>query len=478
MNTHRLAAAGAALAAFAGLAAHAATASATFALDTAPAASKFAVDTLAHSAAFAVETCAEAGNVRRFTDVAQILPIAHWGKTTVTFTPANGGTASSLSFTADGVIAAWTPDASGTWTLSHSGNTISGSSGAATFVLSSIAFITGEGTQESPKTAEDGEALQHIVDEIVSGEGEADDYPVYVAVGEEDGEPAVISLPGETEGDDVTLEVPGGTTVAIDEEGTIVIPEGVVATLVVNGERQEVEGMASIAQNGTVRHARSEMTFALNTMPAASVFDLDTLAHSATFYVETCAEAGNVRRISSLSDVLPIAYWGKGATATVTIRHNDGATETRTFNADGTLTWTPNASGTWTLTHSPATIAGAAGSATFVLEGGSATVSSLVMTGIRSTADGLALSFAPTFAEDGADGSAWLQQSVAAKLLKVRAATSLDKLDTAEAILIDFTDLDASYDAEKGTVTFNLSLEAMKAIDPDATRMFFRVEAE
>ena len=456
------------------LAAGLALSASAFELNTMPEAQVYEIDTTTGSAygkAYAVET---RPSPRTVTDKSQILPIAHFGSGTLTFT-SDGGATETHSFTADGTYA-WEPSASGTWTVTTTGGRPGGVA-SSVFVVSSIAFIEGDGTEETPKTVEDAEALAHVYEEAA---GQTGDEPetVYVEVGEKGGDDVALVLSEGDGGEDpVVATIPGGTVIAIEQGGTITVPAGTTITVSTGGGAPvEVAGLASVKPDGTISRSVSEaVAFKLNTMAASQLFALDTAtAGSAAFCVETMADENGVRRVKDVSEIFPIAHFGSG---TLTFRHEDGGVETHDFTADGTYAWKPSLSGTWTVSTTGGTPGGRT-SATFVLSGGSSEVTAVEMTAIRGVGDGgFALAFRPTF-KDGATQTPaqWLEAAVAANLVKVVASPTLAGLYTESAKEIDLGDLKASYDEASGAVTFSLTLEQMQTVSPDADAMFFRVE--
>ena len=214
--------------------------------------------------------------------------------------------------------------------------------------------------------------------------------------------------------------------------------------------------------------------FRLDTMPEGAHYALDTMPDSSMFYVETMADAYGVRTITNAVQVLPVSHWGSG---TLTFAHEGGATEVAAFSEDGTETWRPTQSGRWTVTTTGGTPSGSS-SATFVLLGGAADVETVGMTGLAFGEDSsVSFEFEPTL-KDGAsmDGTDWFSAAKASGLLKARAATTLEALDSASATILDLDDLGAVFDPATGKVTFSLTAEQMSSVDPSAKSMFFKVE--
>lgn len=454
----------------------------TFSLRTIPEAAVYSLNTMAKSPAYALETMDE-NHVRTIADkagLAKILPLATWGEGFITV-KLGDEVKDKISFTSDGTTQ-WTPDEKGVWTLVYSKAGPSGNT-TAQFNVSSVVFIEGEGSKEEPTTAEDAEALEYVVKDIINDEKIGDDDQVYVKVGEEGGEPVTIPL-DDGDGDETTvasIEIPADTTIAVDGKGTITIPEGTTVVVTIKGVPTDVSGLASVSQGeGGIKMTlamSATVAFDLDTMGEAARFKLDTIAEGAksAFAVETMADENNSRTIESADEVLPIAHWGTG---TLTFTHDGGEIVTYEFSADGTYSWKPSKSGTWTVKTTGGTPSGK-DTATFVFVGGGQVVKTISMTGINLGESGaVSLKFKPTFEDAGADGAKWLASAKESGLVKVRAATALDKLDTAEATLIDITALEATYDAGTGVVSFDLTGDAVKKVAGDAPAMFFKVEVQ
>ena len=133
----------------------------------------FGIDTLSHYAsAYVLETYP---SPRAITNVVQVLPVTQWGSGTITVKLGDKVKATH-DFASDGTWA-WQPTEKGTWTIIHS-SAVPGGVGTATFIVSSIAFIEGEGSKDEPKTAEDAESVEHLI-----AEAEENEETIYVEVG-------------------------------------------------------------------------------------------------------------------------------------------------------------------------------------------------------------------------------------------------------------------------------------------------------
>lgn len=474
--------------------------SVSFGLDTMTSAQVFALDTRAQSGAFSIETVRNQDGSRTITALGDILPIAYWGASapvTITYTDSDGVQTVSDPYGADGT-AVWTPTSAGRWTLTHSAATFGSGASTAIFIVSSklFAYSEGDGTPADPYEVDDGDAVEQIIADILDEDSAAhpETYPVYVTIGEEGGEDAIIDL-DDGDGDDdtsVQVEVAGGTTLQLDANGKITVPAGTVVSIVTTAGgvpvAVEVPGLAVINPDGTWTSAGSELAFNLDTMGEVQIFALDTCSQSPKFYVETCAVSengtNNLRRVTGTSDVLPISLWGEGQ---VLAEYQDNTIFlVKEFTEDGTAVWTipdgwRTTVGVWTLTHTAATFDTAAGAqAVFIIEGvGSDTLESLTLTGFTNAeGGGFAMTFRPAFKEgESIDGAAWFENAKTSGLIKVLASADLSKLNEAEATILNLSDLQygAQWDAETGTATFNLTTEIMTTVDPSASIMFFKI---
>lgn len=431
----------------------------------------FGIDTLSHYAsAYVLETYP---SPRAITNVVQVLPVTQWGSGTITV-KLGDEVKDTHDFASDGTWA-WQPTEKGTWTIIHS-SAVPGGVGTATFNVSSIAFIEGEGSKDEPKTAEDAESVEHLI-----AEAEENEETIYVEVGGGDGEPVTVTLDDGGDEDPetgVTVEIPDGTTIAVDSEGTITVPYGTTVVVTINGAPTEVAGLVSVKKTGETTGAVSEtVRFTLASVGEKAIYFLNTVAaNSGAYTLETMADAYGVRTVTNAVQVLPITVWGSGS---VTFAHEGGDSATESFTADGTVVWKPTLSGEWTVTHSgDTTPPGGTSVAKFVLATGGAQVAAVTMSGIElGDESALDIEFAPTLKADATMGGAdWFSSAKASGLVKVRAATTLEALDTASATILDLDDLGAAYNPETGKVTFSLTAEKMAEIDPSAKAMFFKVE--
>ena len=426
----------------------------------------FRIDTLSHYAtAYTLETYP---SPRTITNVVQVLPITEWSGGTITVKL--GDEVWTTHDFASSDTWDWKPTEKGVWTVIHS-SPVPGGSSTAVFNVSSIAFIDGEGTKAEPKTAEDAESVEHLI-----AEAEENEETIYIEVGGGDGEPVTVTLDDDPE-TGVTVEIPDGTTIAVDSEGTITVPAGTTVIVTVNGVETPVSGLASIAKTGAVSGAVSDtVRFTLASVGEKAMFFLNSVAaNSAAYTLETMADETNTRTITNVVQVLPITVWGGGS---VTFTHEEGTVVEKTFTEDGTVAWVPTLSGEWTVSHPGTTPTGSAGTAKFVLATGGAQIASVTMCGIdMGEADAIALEFHPALkSEASMTGADWYSSALSAGLVKVRAATTLEALDTASATILDLSDLGATYNPETGKVEFSLTAEQMTAIDPSAKVMFFKVE--
>lgn len=201
--------------------------------------------------------------------------------------------------------------------------------------------------------------------------------------------------------------------------------------------------------------------------------------------------AAGTRTIADLSEIGGITYsggnWVYGAEGTAyTGLAGPGVAATVTERTgEGTYAFTPGAAGLWTLTHTvgDATVVarfqieasaidvgpGDEGGASWLNEDAIANATAVVITAItQASADSWNVTFRPVL-QPGRDFAEWVETSYHFDNIRIRRATTLAGLDSAES---EVEPIEAvGYDEAEGTVT--VTIEAT-----DDAAMFFRIVIE